>query len=56
MNHDEEWLEAANDNFENAITMGDVAFAKDVIADTFDAGFPERAREMNLELRTATNV
>lgn len=51
MRQNEEWLEAANENFEHALNVYDVSLAKDIIADTFDAGFSERAREMSLELR-----
>ncbi len=48
----EEWLEAVRDNFDEALQMGDMHLAKDIIADTFDAGFKETARAMSLELRT----
>lgn len=49
-----EWLEAAKEHFQNAIDNEDVRLAKDIISDTFDAGFPEAAREMTAQLRTAT--
>lgn len=51
MSYNKEWLDAAYDNFEEAILKCDVHLAKDIIADTFDAGFPEQARAMANELR-----
>lgn len=45
------WLEAAQENFESAIAGGNLSLAKDIIADTFDAGFATEARAMNIQLR-----
>jgi hypothetical protein len=47
----DKWLEAAHEHFQGAIDQGNYALAKAVIADTFDAGFPNEARQMALELR-----
>lgn len=47
----EEWLESAHEGLEQAIADGNVALAKDIIADTFDAGFSEEGRFMNRRLR-----
>jgi len=46
-----EWLEAAQENLNQAIDSGNYALAKDIIADTFDAGFAEEARAMSVQLR-----
>jgi polyhydroxyalkanoate synthesis regulator phasin len=51
-----EWFNEANQLFKEYVEEGDINTAKYVIQDMFDAGYPERAREMNEELRTATNV
>lgn len=45
------WLEAAVENFDTAIQIGNYAMAKDIIADTLDRGFTKEAQEMNLVLR-----
>jgi hypothetical protein len=47
----EQWLEAAYEHFTDAVGMGNYALAKDVIADTFDAGFAKEARQISEELR-----
>ena len=52
MSQNKQWLAAAFDNFEEAILLNDVHLAKDIIADTFDAGFPEQARAMAMTMRT----
>lgn len=46
------WVIAAQENFEVAIANKDVYLAKDIIADTFDAGYKETAVAMTQELRT----
>lgn len=46
------WLEAANDAFQDALECGNYALVKDIIADTFDAGFPDVARAMTSKLRS----
>lgn len=45
------WLEVAKDNFDQAIAEGNIALAKDIIADTIDAGFTPEARQMVKQLR-----
>lgn len=49
------WIESAHENFEEALTRGDIALAKAIIADVIDAGFTDIARSMNLELRNVIN-
>lgn len=46
----EQWLEAARENFDDAIEAGDYALAKDVIADVFDVS-PDAARSLTEVLR-----
>jgi hypothetical protein len=53
MQKNEEWLSAAKENFQSALDAGDVSLAKDIIADTFDAGFPDAARSMAAQLKAA---
>ena len=45
------WLDAAYENFGLAMLEGNIALAKDIIADMFDAGFDWEARALSLELR-----
>lgn len=45
------WLEAAWENFKDALDAGNYALCKDIIADTQDAGFLDAGRSMNEELR-----
>lgn len=47
----DQWIEAAQENFEESIERGDLPTAKNIIADVFDAGFSNVARAMNLMLR-----
>lgn len=47
----EKWLEAALENFQDALDAGNYALIKDVIADTQEAGFLDEARVMNNKLR-----
>lgn len=47
----QQWLEVAKDNFDQAIAEGNIALAKDIIADTIDAGFMPEARQMTQQLR-----
>lgn len=56
MSHEKntEWLEGAYENFRDAVEVGNIALAKDIIQDTLDAGFGEDGRKMNLELRELT--
>lgn len=51
MSQNQQWLNAVTDNFETALLQKNLQLAKDIIADTFDAGFPEQARLMALTLR-----
>lgn len=44
------WLEAAQENFEQAIEEGDYALCKDIIADTLDVS-PSIGRGMVRQLR-----
>lgn len=53
---DADWLDAARDNFQTALERSDIAMAKAVIADTFDAGFPTAARVMVIALRNSTRL
>jgi hypothetical protein len=48
----DEWLEAAKDNFEEAVGSGDIAMAKAIIVDVLEAGFREAGQAMNDVLRT----
>ena len=45
------WIESAWESFNIALSEHDVALAKEIIADTFDAGFDRAARGMNIMLR-----
>lgn len=58
MSHDNNtrWVEDAYVNFGQALEEENIELAKDIIQDTFDAGFPNDARKMNLELRTLSNL
>ena len=49
------WLEAAQENFEEAISSGDIKAAKDIIADVQEAGFREEGQRMNKQLRDFTS-
>lgn len=46
-----EWLEGAQQMFDEAVDMRNVTLAKEIISDTFDAGFIDEARGMALFLR-----
>lgn len=48
---DNEWLSYAFEAFGIAVLMRDYELAKDIIADTFDAGFDQAARSMSWYLR-----
>lgn len=52
MSHDvnTEWLEAANENFEQAVTDQNWKLAQGIIADTKDKGFKEEAEKMEEQL------
>ena len=45
------WIEAAQEQFEDAVARHDLKTVKAIIADTFDAGFAAEARTMNEEVR-----
>ncbi|MFA5937609.1 MAG: hypothetical protein WC822_07065 [Candidatus Paceibacterota bacterium] len=47
----EEWLENAHQNFQDAIDEGSYALAKAVIADVQERGFTDAGRAMNEVLR-----
>jgi hypothetical protein len=47
----DKWLEAAYENFQEALESGNYALCKDIIADTQEAGFLEAGRIMNTQLR-----
>lgn len=55
MAQNEEWLEAAYENFLEAIQDDNISLAKDIIADVQEEGFTDKGREMNLILRGATD-
>ena len=40
------WIEAAHENFQQAIADGNFSLAQDVIEDTRNAGFSEAAEKM----------
>jgi hypothetical protein len=46
----DKWLEAARENFEQAIAEGNLPTVKDIIADVLDK-FPDVGRAMNEEIR-----
>lgn len=46
----DKWLEAARENFEQAIAEGNLPAVKDIIADVMDVS-PETGRAMNEEIR-----
>lgn len=50
----ERWMEAAYENFHEALEVEDIKLAKAIIADVQEAGFTEQGRRMNSELRQAT--
>lgn len=52
--NNDEWLEAANENFTEALESDNISLAKDIIADTLDNGFSDAGREMNKKLRQYT--
>lgn len=45
-NANSEWLEAAKENFEEALEQGDYLLCKDIVADVKWAGFLDTARYM----------
>lgn len=47
----DKWLEAAQEHFDSAVEAGNLGLAKDIIADTLDAGFADVARSMTAQLR-----
>lgn len=50
----ERWVEAAYENFQEAVENEDITLAKSIIADTQELGFKQEAQIMNAELRQAT--
>jgi hypothetical protein len=49
--YNDEWIEGAYEAFGCALMEKDVSLAKDIIADTFDAGFDREARAMSKAMR-----
>lgn len=47
-------MEAAYENFQEAVENEDITLAKSIIADTQELGFKQEAQIMNAELRQAT--
>ncbi len=45
------WVEAAYEDFEVALSEGNIAMAKLIIADMFDAGFTDESRTLAKRLR-----
>lgn len=45
------WIEAVQDMLGEALASGNYSLAKNIIADTFDAGFISEARAMVEEMR-----
>lgn len=50
----EQWLEAAEETFSDALDDNNVGLAEAIIADTRDAGFTEQANRMKTQLREKT--
>lgn len=48
-----QWLEAALENFQEAVDQKDVGLAKAVIADLIDYGYVDEARDLTMRLRNA---
>lgn len=46
----QEWVAAAYENFSEAVSLGNIELAKDIIQDTHDSGFTDEAKKMNEEL------
>lgn len=46
-----EWLKAAKEHFDEAIEADNLALARDIVADVFEAGFGDDARDMALQLK-----
>ena len=49
--YNDEWIQGAYEAFGIALMEKDVGLAKDIIADTFDAGFDREARAMTATMR-----
>lgn len=47
------WLEAAVDNFDEAILAGEYSRAKEIIADMKESGFSDDAEQLEVELLEA---
>lgn len=48
---DKQWVEAAWDNFEEALSLGNIPFCQDIISDTKDAGYIFHANRMQEKLK-----
>lgn len=55
LKYNSHWVESAWEAFNIALSEQDLALAKDIIADTFDAGFDNAARGMNVALREVSS-
>jgi hypothetical protein len=51
----DEWLESARENFEEALDVEDFALCRAIIADCFTEGFDAAARALQRELDNAQN-
>lgn len=49
--YNEAWVEAAHENFQDAVSEGNITLAKDIIQDVIDAGFRDEAVKMSETLR-----
>ncbi len=47
----EAWVESAHENFQDAVSEGNLLLAKAIIEDVIDAGFKDEAQKMNETLR-----
>lgn len=52
--YNDQWLEAAQENFQEALVNGNTDTAKAIIEDTHEAGFEEAAKTMRWKLRETT--
>lgn len=54
--YNEEWLENAKENFEQACDEENYSLARDIIADVWNAGFPAQARTLTHTLIEIENM
>jgi hypothetical protein len=54
--YNELWLEAANNNFEQAVEEDNTQLVEAIIKDVADAGFRDAAQTMQYELKIRTEM